>query len=79
MKIKEVTQQETEKIIETREPEGLFYQVCKRTGLYIGIDNLYGHAWVEEFTTKEECFNWLADEPKLTTEEKEIYMAIHKF
>lgn len=74
MEIKEVTQQEAKKIIDAREPIGLFYEKCERTGRYVGIDNLYGHANVEDFETKEECFRWLNRESELVNE-KEIYMA----
>ena len=28
---------------------------------YIGCDNVYAQAWIEEFDTKEECINWLLD------------------
>ena len=72
MEIKEVTREEATKIIDTREPVGLFYEVDR--GIFIGIDNLYGHANVEEFTTRESCFNWLRREPE-PIDEKEIYVA----
>lgn len=72
MKIKKVSNQEARKIIDTREPIGLFY--IQDLEFYIGIDNLYGHANVEEFITKEECFKWLNGETD-PIDEKEIYMA----
>lgn len=72
MKIKKVSNQEAKSIIDTREPIGLFY--IHDTEVFVGIDNLYGHANVEEFKTKEECFRWLNREPK-PVNEKEVYMA----
>jgi hypothetical protein len=42
--------------------------------LYVGIDNSNGDAWVEEFKTKEECFNWLRGNTEGTSEEKEEYL-----
>ena len=74
MEIIQVSNQEARKIIDTREPIGLFYEICERTGLYVGIDNLYGHANVEELPTKEQCIRWLKRKPK-PVDEKEVYMA----
>lgn len=72
MEIKKVTQEEAIKIIDTREPIGSFYQ--DEGDIYVGIDNLYGHANVEEFKTKEECFAWLKYEEYYgDLDEKEIY------
>lgn len=39
---------------------GLF--ICKENNKYIGIDNLYGHCWVEEFDSFFECKVWLLGE-----------------
>lgn len=38
-------------------PLGLFY--LKENGMYVGIDNSAGDAWVEDFYTKEGCEYWL--------------------
>lgn len=55
--IKEVTQAEADAIIQSREPRGLFYQ---RNGKHwVGIDNMTGDAWCEEFDSQERCFEWL--------------------
>lgn len=55
---REVGEEEAKAIIETREPEGLF---LFDTGIeVIGIDNLTGDAWVEEFPDRRECLEWLA-------------------
>lgn len=59
MEIRELTNDEAIKIIDTRLPEGLFYEVVG--DVYIGIDNTYGDAFVEVFKTKEECFAWLRE------------------
>lgn len=72
MEIIKVSNQEARKIIDTREPIGLFY--IQDLEFYIGIDNLYGHANVEEFITEEECFKWLNRETG-PIDEKEVYMA----
>lgn len=47
-------------VIESREPRGRFYAYDKDTGMYIGVDNSTGNAWVGEFGTKEYCLFWLA-------------------
>lgn len=44
-------------VIETRRPMGLFY--VYENGVYVGIDNSTGHAWVEEFTDLHQCKAWL--------------------
>ncbi|HZK56788.1 MAG TPA: hypothetical protein VFD17_00640 [Clostridia bacterium] len=72
MEIKYISRDEASKIIETRKPRGLFYETDN--GFYVGIDNSNGDAWVEEFKTKEECFNWLRGERERTVEEKEEYL-----
>lgn len=56
---KEINQEEATNIIENRKPKGLFFLI--EDGLYIGIDNLSGDAWTEEFKEKGDCFNWLLD------------------
>lgn len=38
-------------------PPGLYY--TKENGIFIGIDNSTGHAWVEEFKSRRKCLNWL--------------------
>lgn len=58
-KVKEVSPQEARKIIETREPLGLFYRHDYDTNVYVGIDNSTGDAWVEEFTDIRACARWL--------------------
>lgn len=49
------------------EPEGLFY--LKAENKYIGIDNLSGNAWTEEFSNLKACMIWLQGE--MTPEEAE--------
>lgn len=44
-------------LIETRRPTGLFY--VHQDGIYMGIDNSTGRAWVEEFTSLHQCKGWL--------------------
>ncbi len=68
MEIKQVTREEASKIIETSEPRGLFYEIDR--DVYVGIDNLDGHAWVEEFKTKGACFDWLNGIEAIEEEEK---------
>lgn len=60
--IREVTERTARMIIKYRRPLGLFFTLDNKTGDYVGIDNLTGHAWVEEFTDKEDCFKWLKEE-----------------
>lgn len=58
-KIIEITKEEAHKIIETKEPEGLFWLIDGDT--FIAIDNSRGEAFVEEFDDKEEGLQWLKD------------------
>lgn len=71
--IQQVTQSEASEIIRTYEPIGLFYLLDGDT--YVGIDNLTGHAWTEEFNTFEECKAWLEGDEDSTFKEiqSEIY------
>ena len=58
--IKEVTQAEAHTIIQSHEPRGLFFQ---RDGNYwVGIDNMTGDAWCEEFIDLDQCLAWLRRE-----------------
>ncbi len=58
-KIIEITKEEANKIIETKEPLGLFWFIYGDT--FIAIDNSRGEAFVEEFDDKEEGLQWLKD------------------
>lgn len=58
-KIKEVSKEEISKIIDTREPKGLFWH--KDKNLYVGVDNTTGEAWTEEFKEFKDCENFLLD------------------
>lgn len=69
MEIKKVTREEVSNIINTREPTGLFH--IKENGVYVGIDNTTGDAWMEEFYTEEECIAWLRQERLFN--KKEVY------
>ena len=55
--IKKLKLFQAEAVIETRRPTGLFY--VHEDGVYVGIDNSTGHAWVEEFSSLRECKEWL--------------------
>jgi hypothetical protein len=62
MEIKKVDPEEATRIIETREPRGLFYCIdkeFKNIKVYVGIDNTYGDAWTEDFRTLASCKRWL--------------------
>lgn len=56
-----VTPEEASKIIETREPKGLFYTIEKveTKRIYVGIDNSRGDAWTEDFKSLSACKRWL--------------------
>ena len=58
-KITKITKEEAFKIIETREPEGLFW--LEDDGKFIAIYNSTEYGLVEEFNNKEECLQWLKD------------------
>jgi len=55
--LKEVTKEEANDIIETREPRGAF--LCMEGDVAVGIDNGTGDAWTEEFRDRIECLKWL--------------------
>lgn len=57
MDIKKVTPEQIEKIIDVREPIGLFY--CIEDGRYVGVDNRSGDAWTEDFKSLAACKRWL--------------------
>jgi len=59
--IVKLTNEDASKVIETRIPRGLFYTIEKirDKNIYIGIDNLHGDAWVEEFNNLRSCKRWL--------------------
>lgn len=66
--IKIISDKEADKIIDTRDPRGLFMlQEMK----FIGIDNRTGDAWTEEFDTYEDCVKWLLDPNREAQEEAE--------
>jgi len=55
-----VTQEFMSQIIETREPQGLFYRKAGRH-LYVGVDNGSGDAWTEDFNSLRKCKRWLCN------------------
>jgi len=57
MEPKEISQEEALSLIETREPQGLFY--LRDGKVYVGIDNRTHDAWTEEFPAKGQCLRWL--------------------
>lgn len=59
MEIKKITKEEAHKIIETKEPLGLFW--LEDDGKFIAIYNSTEYGLIEEFNNKEECLQWLKD------------------
>jgi len=55
--ITKINQETAKTIISTYQPLGLFYLI--EDGLYVGIDNSTGHAWVEDFPSLRQCKDWL--------------------
>lgn len=61
-KITEITKEEANKIIETKEPLGLFwYRDDEVNRGYIAIDNSSGEAFVERFVYRSDSYLWLKD------------------
>ena len=56
-RIKIINSEMKEKIIETRKPIGCF--ILKENNIWVGIDNLYGHAWVEAHKSRTMIIKWL--------------------
>ena len=67
--IKKITASEADCIIYSRQPFGLFYLL--HDGIYVGIDNSNGHAWVEEFPNLRQCKRWLLN-PSVTAPTLEV-------
>ena len=59
--IKKISEEEAQKIIDTREPLGLFYTIEKVNNkrIYVGIFNADGSAWTEDFKSLSSCKKWL--------------------
>ena len=53
----EISRKDAYRIISSRKPNGLFW--LKEQDGYVGIDNLTGDAWVEEFDDPAVCRKWL--------------------
>ena len=63
MKIKMISVEEAQNIIDSRTPKGLFFlyeQSRDGRDIVTGIDNLTGDAWTENFATLIECLDWLS-------------------
>lgn len=54
--IRKVSENYAKQIIENREPRGRFWFDGNK--VFIGIDNTEGKVLVEEFASKEMCFDW---------------------
>lgn len=54
-----ISKEKAHKIINNREPLGLFYFL--ENDVFVGIDNSTGDSFVEEFKDKETCLAWLTD------------------
>jgi len=55
--VKKITLEEALRIIETREPRGVFY--LEEGKIFVGIDNAEGGAWTEDFNSLSECLRWI--------------------
>lgn len=62
LKITEITKEEANKIIETKEPLGLFwYRDDEVNRGYVAINNSSGEAFVERFVYRSDSYLWLKD------------------
>jgi len=59
--LKYVELKELNRIIDSREPEGVFWSVDRDNDMYIMLDNRDGEAWTEEFYNLETGLCWLED------------------
>lgn len=57
----ELTRKGFNSVVKYRRPLGLFY-IEEDNGMFTGMDNTTGDAFVEEFETEEECISWLKGE-----------------
>ena len=57
--IQKISYDQAVRIMDTRQPLGLFYAL--EAGTYVGIDNSNGHAWTEAFPNLRKCKRWLSD------------------
>lgn len=61
-KITEITKEEANKIIETKEPLGLFwFRDDEANRRYVAIDNSSGESFVERFVYRSDGYLWLKD------------------
>lgn len=61
-KITEITKEEANKIIETKEPLGLFwFRDDEANRRYVAIDNSSGESFVERFVYRSDSYLWLKD------------------
>ena len=67
---KTVAHEEMLSIIETRKPLGLFLERLD-SGKCVGIDNLTGEAWTEDFDNETSCVRWLAGKIEIGDDEDE--------
>lgn len=56
----EVSHEFLKMVIEERDPTGMFYTQVEN-GNYVGVDNLKGEAWTEEFVHFKTLERWLTD------------------
>ncbi|MDO5555133.1 MAG: hypothetical protein Q4G09_00320 [Clostridia bacterium] len=77
--IKEVGSEDVKKLLDKFdknidfEPEELTLMLCNENGRYLGIDNLDGQVFIEEFDDKEKCINWLNGIEEEFKEEEEEF------
>lgn len=57
LRIKIINSEMKEKINETRKPIGRF--ILKENNIWVGIDNIYGHAWIESHKSRAMIIKWL--------------------
>lgn len=65
IKIKKIKREEAMEILDKyynneETPKGLFWTIDFDNGIYIGIDNLTGECWTEEFQSYLELMEWLS-------------------
>lgn len=65
--IRMVNTDEAKRILEEKEPKGLFWTIS--SGMYVGIDNISGNPFTQRFRNKEECFQYLKDHSSKSLDE----------
>ena len=56
-RVKQVSEEQLRRVIQTYAPRGLF--LAREGGVWVAVDNSTGYAWTEEFRSRRKAVRWL--------------------